>query len=232
MQKIPSLNNLTVDVLTADPPLGAEAILGQFSMYMLTDGKNRKDEGFKVGTLLQYLSGVKTVLAKKFPGTFRDADDEWYSELYSSLDMRGRVMCIRSGKPVSEKTMPMRRGVLVLVGNYLCKESTPDAFETRAAICSIRQACGRGGEVSTSVWDTAYWDEEESLVTLDWREAKTGREDILTIGCDLHDYEICWFHSISFYMIYNPGAFAKIRTIFGGFSLHSLTWSMAVYLKR
>ena len=103
LQKIPSLQNLTVDVLTADPPLGAEAILGQFSMYMLTDGKNRKDEGFKVGTLLQYLSGVKTVLAKKFPGTFRDADDEWYSELYSSLDMRGRVMCIRSGKPVSEK---------------------------------------------------------------------------------------------------------------------------------
>ena len=116
----------------------------------------------------------------------------------------------------------MRRGVLVLVGNYLCKESTPDAFETRAAICSIRQACGRGGEVSTSVWDTAYWDKEESLVTLDWREAKTGREDLLTIGCDLHDYEICWFHSMACYMICNPGAFAKnqdnVQWLFPSFS--------------
>ena len=70
-------------------------------MYMLTDWKHRKDEGFKVVTLLQYFSGVKTVVAKKLPGTFRDADDEWYSELYSSLDMRGRVIYIRSGKPVS-----------------------------------------------------------------------------------------------------------------------------------
>ena len=87
---------------------------------------------------------------------------------------------------------------------------TTASFMNRACTVNLRQACGRGGECSTSVWNTAYWDEEEDFFVFDWREQKTLKEDPMAMGCDLFNYEICFMHANATYMVCCPGMFSNL----------------------
>ena len=63
-------------------------------------------------------------------------------------------------------------------------------------------AVGRTAEYPYIIWESAEWDEEYGVLQLDWREIKTGKDDIMFMGDDARDdWEIDFFHSMACYVL-------------------------------
>eukprot|EP00957_Ditylum_brightwellii_P011708 884510-Ditylum_brightwellii.AAC.1 len=63
----------------------------------------------------------------------------WYSDLYSCLEMHTTVAAIEQGEDVSNKS---------------------ECYENRAVMAMLRQALGRGGEIGSSVWWTSSFNHD------------------------------------------------------------------------
>lgn len=77
----------------------------------------------------------------------------------------------------------------------------------RAVLSTLRQAVGRGGEVSVSTWDDMYWDDTNDCLYADWRETKTGHENPMLYVCDADSWLLDVFHSWACMLISNSGSF-------------------------
>ena len=77
----------------------------------------------------------------------------------------------------------------------------------RAILNVLRQAVGRGGEVSVSTWDDMFWDDTNHCLFADWREVKTGHENPMMYVCDADSWLLDVYHSWACMLISNSGVF-------------------------
>jgi len=87
LQQCKKVDEFEKEDFLRDNGKGVETVAREYATFLLsyqwTDGKH-----FKVGTALQYLSGWKSYLSKKFPDVkmLREkySESEWYDDLYVS----------------------------------------------------------------------------------------------------------------------------------------------------
>ncbi|MGH7954610.1 MAG: hypothetical protein ACREOZ_01480, partial [Gloeomargaritales cyanobacterium] len=216
-QKYPNIMNFTETFVFGDPPNPDDPpirkVLAEFCTFLL--GKhNRNDTYFKPDTQRQYFSGIKTVLVRRYPKLGQSPD--WYEDLVGALKMRGRAEAIRRGDPISEKTIGISRSTLKAMCVHLMKQNTPTAYESRCVLSSLFHATGRGGEVSTSTWDSAYWDLDGDMLIFDWRETKKAEESVMTFHPDASSFHLDQFHTLACYLLAGQGRYDAAAALIPG----------------
>eukprot|EP00957_Ditylum_brightwellii_P177739 13538913-Ditylum_brightwellii.AAC.1 len=68
----------------------------------------------------------------------------WYSNLYSCLEMRATVAVIEQGEDICSETLSVGRHITVEITCYLLKQDKCECYENRAVLAMLRQAVGRG----------------------------------------------------------------------------------------
>lgn len=127
----------------------------------------RQGKHLMPGSQAQYLSGVKTVLSKKFPKHPYFQELSTYNDLYARLKMRARVTAIKNGQSPEEKTIGLHRDILEKINHQLISESR---FLDRAVVNSLYTAVGRSSEVATWTWEATEWNPRQEQLEGDWRE--------------------------------------------------------------
>lgn len=74
---------------------------------------------------------------------------------------------------ISKKIVAFSRKTLANCCRFLMKQDNEAlGYEERCVILFLFHAVGRGGEVSTSTWIFAQWDDDHEFLFLDWCELK------------------------------------------------------------
>jgi uncharacterized protein YihD (DUF1040 family) len=212
LHQYPRLEDLTKEQMlgnVANIP-GLQRMLSEFCSFIL---KYKKDEAgtehIMPGTQKQYLSGTMNAIKRKHPDLdiLKPWNVQWYTDLYGALKVRGIVAAIKRGESIGEKTEGIHRELLMDLTKCLLKNNTCDAIEARAVLVMLYHAVGRGGEVSTSNWDTAIWEKREGgRFYLDWGEVKVAKHSVLDFFPDAdNNHLICMIHSLAAYLVTSPG---------------------------
>lgn len=180
-------------------------IFEKFADYLLKH-EDGEGETLSAGTALQYLSGAKTIVKKKYPRNpiFKTSDDEddWYSNLRDELEDRIYRRCLEQGIALSEKSMGIDRDMLTQIVTALMHRNTPEVFLARSALVSTWQASGRSGEASLTALQSLKW--YMRTINFNWNERKTNRQTFMPFFPDRDSYHMCMFHSLACYrVIYN-----------------------------
>jgi hypothetical protein len=205
----PPFENWTKESLEKEENDGVQAILYRFATYLLEERSERTNQYLKPGTGLQYLSAVKMVIERKFPllKPFQHGQTQWYEDLYGALQNKLSVAAIKRGEQIENRTVGIHRELLVRICDVLLSVGTSSALENRAVILALYHAVGRGGEVSTSNWNTAGWEviNGEGRFSLNWGETKGGKEALLPFFPDYNTSSICFLHGLASYLITTTG---------------------------
>ncbi len=194
-----------------DPPIRQP--LSEFANFLLNykQKSGGEEKHLSVGTQLQYLSGVKTFLFKKFkPLKFYGTDPDWWTDLYNSLRCRAAVAAISRGEAVSKKAIGLSKEAIKNCCRWLMKqENEALGCEERCILVILFHSVGRGGEVSTSTWDEAEWNVDQEFLSLKWGEIKNGRQHEMTFHPDAMDWMLDMFHALACYIIAGPATAPK-----------------------
>jgi hypothetical protein len=211
----PKLHLLTAKQLTGKvsktvPDIGTMfALFCIFLMnYIIEKPGKRQGKHFKAGSQAQYLSGVKSVLAKKFPKLPYFKDLAHYNNLYRQLKIRARVAAIRRGESPEDKAEGVHHDLLKDVNMQLIKDGR---YYDRCVLNALYSAVGRGSEVATWTWDSTKWNPRQQQLEADWRETKTSRNGLMTWHSDARSFHLDMFHSIAAYIITADGMFSNTR---------------------
>ena len=187
-----------------EPPVSR--VLGEFAQFLLGKHKNDGKDFFKPDSQTQYLSGVKTEMFKRFKFLgIPDDSPQWYQDIYRNLQMRGRIAAIDRGETISDQAIGCSRDTLVEMALFLMRENTPLSYEERCILTTLFHAVGRGGEISASTWNSAYFHALEGMLVFDWREYKKANEYVMTFHPDAKSFVIDEFHAIACYLLAGQG---------------------------
>lgn len=242
IQKYPQFDDLTPDDVTGrvlengslantnDPPIRKK--MAEFANYLFNAKKKKsgKDSGknLKTKVQLQYLSGVKTVLFDEHKALAFTNTCDWYEELYSGLRLRASVAAIARGEAISKKTVGFSRKTLANCCRFLMKQENEGlGYEERCVILILFHAVGRGGEVSTSTWNSAQWEEEREFLSLDWGELKKGQQYLMTFHPDAKDWVLDVYHAIACYLI---GGHGKAKASTSTSATNGINWILKGYV--
>ena len=59
--------------------------------------------------------------------------------------------------------------------------------------------------MSTSTWDSVYWDGEQQCLVFDWGELKKSQQMQMTYHPDAHSWELDEFNCLACYLLCGPG---------------------------
>ena len=131
---------------------------------------------------------------------------QWYTDIYGALKIRGKVEAICRGDSIGERIEGIHRELLIDIAEALLKRNTSESIQGRAVLVMLYHAVGRGGEVSTSNWNTALWELcRGGRFYLDWGETKGAKHSFLDFFPDAACFPICMIHSLASYLITSPG---------------------------
>jgi hypothetical protein len=205
----PKLADLTKEQMLGEiagkPDL--KMILRQYCTFIL---KYIQKDGTHImpGTQKQYLSGVMNAIKRKHADLkiLQPWSVQWYTDIYGALKIRGKVEAICRGDSIGERTEGIHRELLIDIAEALLKRNTSESIQGRAVLVMLYHAVGRGGEVSTSNWNTALWEMcRGGRFYLDWGETKGAKHSFLDFFPDAEDCPICMIHSLAAYLITSPG---------------------------
>mmetsp|Transcript_19499 Transcript_19499/g.42365 ORF Transcript_19499/g.42365 Transcript_19499/m.42365 type:complete len:741 (+) Transcript_19499:209-2431(+) len=187
------------------PPI--QKVFGQYAHWLLVIAKKKDGTHYQPGTVAQYFSSLKAILFKKHPPLkYGGENPDWYEELYHGLKMRASVECIKRGGTVSKKAVGFARAALANSCEFLMGQDNQSlGYEERLVLLMLFHAVGRGGEVSTSTWDSARWDEDREFLELDWGEFKKGQQQIMTFHPDAKNWRLCIYHAFACYLLTSSG---------------------------
>ena len=203
--------------LSNDPP--CSTMMAEFANYLLNDTKKNSVEPYAPYTTLGFYSSFKAVLFKKFkPLGYRTDSPDWYEHLYRGLRMRASVECIKRGGKLKKKAVGMSLAAMKNSLLFLLKQEGSLGYEERAIIVTLYHAVGRASEVDSSVWESASWDADRGMLTLDWGESKKGVQYAMTFHpqalespsdnnnqrVDDDSWLMCWFHSMACFLLCGP----------------------------
>jgi len=91
--------------------------LFQFFARYLLNKKKKDDEFIKFQTALQYLSGVRNLLHRKFPSNVLWDNEEWLSQIRKNIERIAVIRCIELGLPVYDDKLPIGRDLLMRISS-------------------------------------------------------------------------------------------------------------------
>jgi len=213
-----------------DPPIRKP--LSEFANFLLqvkqTSGE-KDGKHYSVGTILQYLSGVKTFLFKKFKElSYFGVTPDWWSDLYNSLRCRAAVAAISRGESVTRKAVGLSRKALINCCRWLMRQEDQRlGYEERCILVTLYHAVGRGGEVSTSAWNNAEWNVDHEFLSLKWGEVKNGQQPEMTFHPDTKEWMLDIFHALACYLIAGHG---KAKATTSSAATDSIHWMFPSYV--
>lgn len=167
---------------------------------------------YSLGTMVQYLSGVFNSLKKKYPkldiwmwDTNRDNVPKWYIKLRNKIRRTVSSKVMEAGEKLQKKSEPIGRNMLSLIAQALLLRNDVDCVEMRADFNMDFNSCGRTGEIATSSYGTAFWDDVQQTLKTDWSMEKVCGQKLLYVYADYDSYLPCVFHSIACMMICGNG---------------------------
>ena len=81
--------------------------------------------------------------------------------------------------------------VTFLFTTTIYQQYNSDEYIKRSVLNNSRLAVGLTTKDLYIIWDSVEWDEQYGVVQLDWRELKTGKDDIMLMGGDFRgDWEM------------------------------------------
>ncbi|KAL7500099.1 hypothetical protein ACHAWT_009486 [Skeletonema menzelii] len=213
-----------------DPPIRKP--LSEFANYLLQAKQKsgeKKGKHYGVGTILQYLSGVKTYLFKKYKAlAFSGVTPDWWSDLYNSLRCRAAVAAISRGESVTKKAIGLSRKALINCCIWLMRQDNESlGYEERCILVILYHAVGRGGEVSTSAWNNAEWNVDHEFLSLKWGEVKNGQQPEMTFHPDTSEWMLDIFHALACYLIAGHG---KSKASSSPAATDSIYWLFPAYV--
>lgn len=133
----------------------------EFGKY-LCEAAVDKDSGdlIMLGTALQYISGIKELIKKKYPENeiFSPTAIEWYTKLREDMTSVICARCILGGVAICDKAPNLGRKIMGSMCLYLMSVNSKEAAATRLSMAMSWQCIGRTGEASKSTWDLSEWD--------------------------------------------------------------------------
>lgn len=218
VQKYPSFEQLTQKIVCGDvlengslsnehnPPI--KQWFWQFASYVYEYRKNDGiGEPLQPDGAMQIFTQLKAVMFKKFPplGYTGDSPD-WYQQVYNGLRIRVNVACIARGGKLSRKAVGMPREVLKKSCEWLMKQDDfALASGERAILATLYHAVGRGSEVASANWGSAYWNAQLELFVFDWGEFKRGEQQEMTFSSDAESWELDFHHCLACSLIGGNG---------------------------
>ena len=83
------------------------------------------------------------------------------------------------------------------------------------------------GEVSTSTWNSAQWDDDREFLSLDWGELKKGQQYLMTFHPDAKSWELDVYHAIACYLI---GGHGKAKASTSTAATNGVNWILQGYV--
>ena len=114
--------------------------------------------------------------------------------------MRLFVQAVKRGQPIVKPKKKIRRKKLAEINEFLLKSNTNESYQNRAVLNLLRSSIGRGGELSTSCWETVFWDPEDELIVMQWSEEKTGKQNLINYGTYANNWDLDVIYSIAAYL--------------------------------
>lgn len=113
--------------------------------------------------------------------------------------------CIRRGDRIKDKTLGIRRDLLIQICDELLKKGDTLCYRDRAVMLCLYHAIGRGGEVSTLNFQMMNWDENDDILWTGWHEAKTSQENEISYHPDRLSYKVDVIHALACYIVTQGG---------------------------
>ena len=77
--------------------------------------------------------------------------------------MRTYVAAIYKGVAVVKKTVGVGRQIIIKMNTDFFKQDSPDGFENRALLTSLRQSVRHVSEVGSSIWNNFSWNNDTEI---------------------------------------------------------------------
>jgi len=180
----------------------------QFASYVYEYRKNDGiGEPLQPDGAMQIFTQLKAVMFKKFkPLGYTGDSPDWYKQVYNGLRIRVNVACIARGGKLSRSAVGMPRDVLKKSCAMLMKQDDfALASRERAILATLYHAVGRGSEVASANWGSAYWNAQLNLFTIDWGEFKRGEQQEMTFSSDAESWELDFHHCLACSLIGGNG---------------------------
>ena len=191
-----------------DPPI--RAILAWYAEQLLSVPLvNNGKKFFKPNVMKQYFTTLKADVFRRYR-VLSKADGtkpEWYIEILSRLKLRAVTEAIGRGEKVSKKAVGFARKALSECCEFLMKQTNGNVgAEERAVLLMLYHAVGRGGEVSSTSWDLARWNDEVECLLAQWGETKKGQQYGMSFHPDASNWRVCIFNALACYLILTGGS--------------------------
>jgi hypothetical protein len=186
-------------VLTCD---NLPDIMQAFAVYLVTKAKKSNGDSLMQKSALQYFSNMKNQLkkSKEFKDCSAWSNEEWYTILYNEISKEIAYRAIQLGLPITEKSRPIGRAMLLLICKELLKENSSYSVEAWVTILTTFLANGRTGEIAKTIWnDNTYYNIEHESLFMDWSQSKTSKVKQMTFFPDKEHPEMDFYLSLATY---------------------------------
>ena len=197
----------------------------KFSRFLLEDYEGDLTDGIlKSGTGVQYLSGVKEYVRKRYPENDLWKDEEWYKSIRACLTYLLNKARMMKGLSCSDKAYPLCRCDIQEICRYLYQQNKKADLTVLLQVCLQRQAIGRANEVTKITWKSLFFDGSTNAVTTDWSQEKTGVQDLMSFINDKESFVMCPLHAIAAYAVASDSFTRENQFVFPKSMAQVSTW--------
>jgi hypothetical protein len=173
-----------------------------FGTFLVNIAVDKKGDLLARDTALQYLSGCKETVKKKYPNNaLWQREKEWYNALRKNVEksiMRRNNMV---GAPHQEKAARIGRALLLKITQHYYRRGDVDSFKRCFVLLITWLAIGRAGECAKSTWNNVRWDYDLRCLSLLWIEQKTGSQYEMLFFSDKNSCEMDVFHGLACFLM-------------------------------
>ena len=114
-----------------------------------------------------------------------------------------------------KQTVRVAREVIADICLHLIrKENQVNGYEERNMLAAVFYAVGRGGEVSTTNWNSVLRNITREYLQSNWGKKKKGQQHLITLHPNAKNRKRCFVHSMVYYLTIGQGTY-KVSAIDG-----------------
>ena len=123
----------------------------------------------------------------------------------SDLKRKATIDALNRGDSIIDRTTAMRKDTVEKVArHFVCRnEKFGDACQARFAVVAAYQAVGRASEVGRMNLENMKWISEDSCLSVNWDERKTGRATELPFFPHRSSYYVDFYHALGCHLLTN-----------------------------
>jgi hypothetical protein len=148
-----------------------------FGTFLVHFAVDKKGDPLARDTALQYLSGSKETVKKKFPeNPFWLREKQWYQPLRKNIEKLIMRRNNLKGVAHQEKASRIGRTLLLQIMRHYYRKGDIESFKRCFVLLITWLAIGRAGECAKSTWKSVRWEYDLRCMSFLWIEQKTGNQ--------------------------------------------------------